>query len=105
MQIEEKEIDGSIAADGTVTFTDSAPVFSKKDVEDMLRNAQEQAAGLADLDHRWFSCVSSLSLRSLLQPKLACREKRATTTTTIPRVRNNAEIHTAGWDIRKEKCR
>lgn len=48
--IEADEISATISADGTVTFSDPVSQFSKKDVDDMLRLAQEQSKLLLHLE-------------------------------------------------------
>jgi len=48
--IEADEISATISADGTVTFSDPVSQFSKKDVDDMLRLAQEQSKLLLQLE-------------------------------------------------------
>lgn len=49
-QIEEGEIAGSIASDGTVTFDDAVPDFNKVQVEHLLASAQQQRANLVAID-------------------------------------------------------
>lgn len=51
-KIDEGEIDGSISADGIVTFNDSVPSFSKAQIENLLAAAQEEVLLLADLDRK-----------------------------------------------------
>ncbi|KAH9946478.1 hypothetical protein B0H21DRAFT_417091 [Amylocystis lapponica] len=48
--IESDEIIASISADGTVTFSDAVPQFSKAEVDAMLRKAQEQSIVLLELE-------------------------------------------------------
>lgn len=49
-QIEASEISAQISADGTVTFSDPPPQFSKADVDEVLQKAQEQGALLTHLE-------------------------------------------------------
>lgn len=51
-KIDEGEIDGSISADGIVTFNDTVPSFSKTQIENLLAAAQEETLLLADLDRK-----------------------------------------------------
>ncbi|EGO03156.1 hypothetical protein SERLA73DRAFT_174596 [Serpula lacrymans var. lacrymans S7.3] len=48
--VESSEISAQISADGTVTFADPPPTFSKEDVDRVLMEAQEQGAQLARLE-------------------------------------------------------
>ncbi|KAH9933879.1 uncharacterized protein B0H18DRAFT_604297 [Fomitopsis serialis] len=48
--IESDEINATISADGTVTFSDPVPQISKADVDLMLRQAQEQTRLLYELE-------------------------------------------------------
>jgi hypothetical protein len=50
LQIESSEISAQISADGTVTFSDPPPQFTKEQVDMMLQQAQEQSALLARLE-------------------------------------------------------
>ncbi|KAL5521545.1 hypothetical protein ACEPAF_2293 [Sanghuangporus sanghuang] len=50
--IEENEIRGTISGDGTVTFEDTVPTFSKTHVDRLLASAQQQGAGLVELDRK-----------------------------------------------------
>ncbi|PCH44992.1 hypothetical protein WOLCODRAFT_139360 [Wolfiporia cocos MD-104 SS10] len=48
--IESDEISASISADGTVTFSDPVPQFSKRDIDALLKQAQEQTRILYDME-------------------------------------------------------
>ena len=50
LQIESSEISARISADGTVTFSDPPPEFTKEQVDAMLQQAHEQSALLARLE-------------------------------------------------------
>ena len=49
-QIEYNEISARISANGTVTFSDPPPTFTRSRVDDLLRSVQTQAALLSQLD-------------------------------------------------------
>lgn len=51
MQIEDNEINASMSVEGTVTFFDSSPAVSKN-VDTLLKQAQEQAALLLELERK-----------------------------------------------------
>ncbi|KAI5117842.1 hypothetical protein M0805_008114 [Coniferiporia weirii] len=50
--IEDGEIIGSIAADGTVTFGDTVSTFAKAQIDQLLASAQDQGAVIAELDRK-----------------------------------------------------
>ena len=49
-QIESGEINGSISADGTVTFADPVPQFSKDDLDRLLVEAQQTSRELLEVE-------------------------------------------------------
>ena len=49
-QIEDGDISASIAADGSVTFSDPPPQFSRAQVDQMLRDVQQQGQFLEYLE-------------------------------------------------------
>jgi COP9 signalosome complex subunit 3 len=50
VQIESGDISARISADGTVTFSDPPPQFTKADVDAMLAGVQAQTGMLSELD-------------------------------------------------------
>jgi len=51
--IESREISALISASGTVTFSDPPPEFTKGEMDEVLRNVQEQGEMLGRLDGEW----------------------------------------------------
>jgi COP9 signalosome complex subunit 3 len=49
-QIESGDISACISADGTVTFSDPPPEFTKAQVDEMLANVQAQTGMLSELE-------------------------------------------------------
>ena len=49
-QIDSGEINGSISADGTVTFADPVPQFSKDDLDRLLVEAQQTSRELLEVE-------------------------------------------------------
>jgi COP9 signalosome complex subunit 3 len=50
VQIEDGDISASIAADGSVTFSDPPPQFSRAEVDQVLRDVQNQGLFLEHLE-------------------------------------------------------
>lgn len=50
IQVESGEINANVSVDGTVTFADSTPQFSKEDVDNALAQAQAQSKLLLQLE-------------------------------------------------------
>lgn len=51
-QIESNDVSAQISASGSVTFSDPPPQFTKEQVDNVLRDVQEQSALLAALDQQ-----------------------------------------------------